>query len=771
MSVSAAPVQPEKRLYYLDWLRVFIIGGVFVAHVILPFTGGNWLIVSGSLIPITDVIAIVGNQFGMPLLFVISGAATVFSLRRRTNKQFVRERFFRLIIPYLVLTLILSPMQAYYQALDHGWYSGSFIGYLPQFFNLDGFTGFNLQWAGYYGFHLWFLVFLFFYSVITVPLFTHLRSDKGRRWFNLFDRLFRIPGAIVWLPGSVMGLLAGVTYSFFPGYQNWGDTVYWGLFFVYGYILYSDPRLLERVRRSVKPSVLWIVMSFVVLIAVALLTLLSVGQVSNIGKVGLLPTVGISILIYVSLCVNSWAFMILFLALGMRFLDFTNRQLAYLGEAAMPFYLLHHPVIVFIAFYVTRIAISPWAQLLTIGISAFLITGSLYHLFIRRWNPLRVALGMARLKPGTLPTTRRVWVERAVFIVGVVLFAATIALALPLLGQTTYSVSAASLPQGWTAIAPGGNTICANGTPYEFFVRPVTGSQKLLIYFQAGGACWSGETCDDDSLLYAKGVDYGALETYRGIFDFDNPENPVADYNIVFVAYCSADVHSGSRDETFTDTIGFRKLMRFQGYVNSLAALNWTFANFTNPARVLVTGSSAGAMGAIFFAEPIMTQYAAAPVVQLGDGYVGVMPEDWPGLEVWGTRANVPGALRQDMALATPANFATKMYASSAGLLPDRTFAQFTTAADVFQIGYYAAAGGEPRQWPDLMWSSLGGLNQQTNFRSYIADGAQHTILPLDSFYTTQIGGVRFRDWFANLISGQPVNNAACPRGSSWTCP
>ena len=461
----------------------------------------------------------------------------------------------------------------------------------------------------------------------------------------------------------------------------------------------------------------------------------------------------------------------LFLALGMRFLDFTNRQLQYLGEAAMPFYLLHHPVIVVIAFYITRVAISPWAQLITIGVSAFLITGSLYHLFIRRWNPLRTALGMSRLKPGTLPTTRRVWVQRAVFGVALVVFALAVAVALPLLGQTTYSVSAASLPKGWTAIAPGGNTLCANGTPYEFFVRPVENSKKLLIYFQGGGACWDGATCDDDSLLYAKGVDYGALETYRGIFDFSNPENPVADYTMVFVTYCSADVHTGTRDVTFTDSLGFQKLTHFQGYVNSQSALQWTYANFPDPERVLVTGSSAGALGAIFFAEPIMVQYPDAPVVALGDGYVGVMPIAWPGLEVWGTRANLPGALRQPLALTTPANFATSLYASAADLLPARTFAQFTTAADVFQIGYYATAGGQPRAWPDLMWNNLAQLNQVNNFRSYVADGAEHTILAFNRFYTTQTNGVRFRDWVADLINEQPVNNVTCLRGSSLTCP
>ena len=92
MSVAAPAAQPEKRLYYLDWLRVFIIGGVFLAHTVLPFTGGNWLIVSGSIIPIAGLIAVLGNQFGMPLLFLISGAAVIFSMKRRSNRQFLRER-------------------------------------------------------------------------------------------------------------------------------------------------------------------------------------------------------------------------------------------------------------------------------------------------------------------------------------------------------------------------------------------------------------------------------------------------------------------------------------------------------------------------------------------------------------------------------------------------------------------------------------------------------------------------------------------------------
>jgi hypothetical protein len=64
------------------------------------------------------------------------------------------------------------------------------------------------------------------------------------------------------------------------------------------------------------------------------------------------------------------------------------------------------------------------------------------------------------------------------------------------------------------------------------------------------------------------------------------------------------------------------------------------------------------------------------------------------------------------------------------------------------------------------MWSNLNQLNNERNFRSFVAAGAEHMILPNDCFYTTQVNGVRFRDWFADLINEQPTQNIACTRGS-----
>ena len=60
---------------------------------------------------------------------------------------------------------------------------------------------------------------------------------------------------------------------------------------------------------------------------------------------------------------------------------------------------------------------------------------------------------------------------------------------------------------------------------------------------------------------------------------------------MVFVTYCSADVHTGTRDVTFTDSLGFQSSLHFQGYVNSQSALQWTYAN--SPDRSSISSPAA----------------------------------------------------------------------------------------------------------------------------------------------------------------------------------
>lgn len=321
-------------------------------------------------------------------------------------------------------------------------------------------------------------------------------------------------------------------------------------------------------------------------------------------------------------------------------------------------------------------------------------------------------------------------------------------------------------PDDWIMIEPGGETTCADGSDYRFFVRDGGETDNLLIYFQEGGACWDWLTCNPLSPAYYKDASPNELQSFRfiysfgGIFNFDEPENPVADYDMVFIPYCTGDVHAGSTTVTYQFLGGLDRTIHHQGYANVTAVLDWVFANYDDPASIVVTGSSAGAIGSIFHAPRIMAHYPDATITQLADGYVGVVPVGWEPLETWRVYDNLPDFMPD----VDPQTFTINMlYLSIAQQFPQHRFAQFTTSGDVFQIGYFNIQGRDIREWRGLMYGYLDELEAALpNFRIYIVDAIWHTILPFDRFYTTTSDGVRFRDWFADLITGQPVDNVRC---------
>jgi hypothetical protein len=50
----------------------------------------------------------------------------------------------------------------------------------------------------------------------------------------------------------------------------------------------------------------------------------------------------------------SWTWSLFILAIGISFLDYTNKRIEYWREAQMPFFVLHQPVIIVIAYYVVQ---------------------------------------------------------------------------------------------------------------------------------------------------------------------------------------------------------------------------------------------------------------------------------------------------------------------------------------------------------------------------------------------------------------------------------
>ncbi len=85
------------------------------------------------------------------------------------------------------------------------------------------------------------------------------------------------------------------------------------------------------------------------------------------------------------------------------------------------------------------------------------------------------------------------------------------------------------------------------------------------------------------------------------------------------------------------------------------------------------------------------------------------------------------------------------------------------TELDNVQMRYHLAAGDSADTFGPALARAISTIHAASpNFRSYMADGDVHCIMPGNSFYSREIAGVRFRDWVADLAAGRDVENVQC---------
>src|SRR5262245_21601027 len=189
---------------------------------------------------------------------------------------------------------------------------------------------------------------------------------------------------------------------------------------------------------------------------------------------------------------------------------------------------------------------------------------------------------------------------------------------------------------------------CIKGTPYAFFAK--RGSvNKLLIYYQGGGACWDSLTCSVPVCDPSVGPGDNPNGATTGFANQDDPRNPFRDWNVVFVSYCSCDVHYGDAAQDYPPlTPGGQPIhIEHRGYQNSRFVEKWTREHFVNPDQIFVTGSSAGAYGAWFNAPLHQFVWPASHFQVLADAGNGVITPDFLQNEFqnWDFRKNIPNTI------------------------------------------------------------------------------------------------------------------------------
>jgi peptidoglycan/LPS O-acetylase OafA/YrhL len=391
MSADPSPAASKpQRLYYIDWLRLIAVFLLFTFHTARIFDPWeNFYVQNSQLSPVLTYAFIWAvGPWHMCLFFLLAGASTYFALRFRGGPEYARERFKRLFVPLVFGALVLIPPQSYLGLLNHSDYFKSFLSWFPSFFRLQANDPDGYFLGGFTLGHLWFILHLFVYSLVALPLFLYLNRESGQRWVKRLAGAFAKP-VVLFLLCPLLLVLMNECPEFVGG-----NPLFYITFFIGGFVLMSDPRFMGTLD---KRRLLLLLLGFVPFLAGIIIIGATSSGGTDSGPADTSGWAGAIIDGFVGGFVP-WYVVLALLAYGRRLLNFTNGFLKYFAEGAYPLYILHQTVIVIIGFFVVQWAIVVGAKYAVI--LAFSLVGSVlaYDVLVKRTGVTRFLFGM---KPKT----------------------------------------------------------------------------------------------------------------------------------------------------------------------------------------------------------------------------------------------------------------------------------------------------------------------------------------------------------------------------------
>ncbi|MEN7551890.1 acyltransferase family protein [Rapidithrix thailandica] len=379
----------NKRLYYLDWLRVSAFGLLFLFHSWRPFDHFPWLIKNEEQSIFFDNLTFFSHGWRMYLIFLVSGAGTWLAIRARKG-EFLKDRIKRLLIPFIFGALVIIPPQRFYEWVMFKGFNGDYLNFLMAYpaQQLGADMGLSqLLWFGHLGTHLWYLPFLFTMTLLTLPLLKGIQ--KGQITFGWLKAVMSTKAGVfvLVLPMIICRILLK---PIFQEYTDWADFFVYIWPFLYGFIFMTDPDFIEIVKKR-------------------MFLLLSVGIVSSsifiyAGSLGdrmvkayLYPDftwfhVGISICaMFIAI---SW--ILFFLGLFAKLMNFKHSILIPANSSILPIYVLHQSLIIVFGYYIVGLPLSMFAKFLIISLTAIPVSILLYKV-IQTNNLTRFLFGLKPL--------------------------------------------------------------------------------------------------------------------------------------------------------------------------------------------------------------------------------------------------------------------------------------------------------------------------------------------------------------------------------------
>jgi glucan biosynthesis protein C len=375
----------SQRRYDLDWLRVFAILVVFIFHSGRFFDQWPWHVKSATVYAPVQAWSVFLCTWMMPLFFIISGASLFYTVGEKGVVSFIRDKILRLLVPFVVGIFTHVSFAVYLERYTQGQFIGSFLEFYPHYFNgMYGFGG-NFAW---FGLHLWYLLILFIFTLLLLPLF-YLLKGPGRNFLDKLGNILAVPGVILILILLVLVLLSDILDPrTLLGQRNFGG---WPLpiyicYLFFGFIIFSHARLRVNIQK-----IRWFYLFAALVTAGVFFWQFAYAipfpdgtreQQAIFGRLYNL---------------SSPLFILAFIGFAGKYLTNNTPFLRYTNEAVLPFYIMHQTVLLTIGYFVLQWQMPDLLKWIIITLSSFLAIAALYEFLVRRFNVLRFLFGMKLL--------------------------------------------------------------------------------------------------------------------------------------------------------------------------------------------------------------------------------------------------------------------------------------------------------------------------------------------------------------------------------------
>jgi glucan biosynthesis protein C len=412
--LGAAGARGSRRVE-LDWLRTLVVLGIIPYHALVIFGASSAVYIkSAQSNPALGLLGGFVLTWGIPAIFLLAGAASRLALTHRGPGAYARERMGKLLAPMALVALVFSPLQAYFILLSNP----SLVSMSPvPIHNPEQLRSFGEFFHTYLTIlvttvrtyspaigtlalaHVWFIPRLLVVSLLLLALILITRRYKARSR-RLFAGIERHPRLFLFSSGLATALAVALLR---PGWLErvtagwlyadiWSEFVLDLALFLCGYLIYSSARLSAVVRDTC--------------VSTLAIGLLCWGAVAGVTLAGGEPTPSFTpaALAYTAAwALAAWMLCLALLGLAMRYLTVSTPQQRYLTYAAFPVYLLHMPVLTVSAYYLLKLPLPWYIQLLLItGVTVILAFG-IFEWVVRRTPLTRFLFGVK----GRVPRERK----------------------------------------------------------------------------------------------------------------------------------------------------------------------------------------------------------------------------------------------------------------------------------------------------------------------------------------------------------------------------